>query len=230
VPGPTPVRSIRTIGVTLALSLALSACSAPANSTPKDETSASAAPAVSATPTASVAPTASEAPAASPPADQGPQALDGVPTAAPEGWTAGTCNGLNLATPSGWTVEGDAVHLGVFNLDEPAVTVGTGDAAQVIPQTIFFGCNGKWDWDGSWQTDESADFYELNVEGMEFASVSVHPHASAQDRALIDGEFFEATIRLVTPEQDYYTIAFTLPVDGRGLDFVREVVSSLSVA
>lgn len=211
-------KNLLAAALSAALLVTLAACSAPAPATSplKDST---AAPAASATPTPT--PDTSTADV-----DLLPY-LDGVADAAPDGWSAGSCAGLTYAYPAGWTFTPEPTYQMFENEAEPALATTSEVSTDTLSQTITLSCGGKSDWDGSWDGTD-AESYRLDIKGAKYAAVLVQPHLSAAD-VYMDGEYFNASIQILTSEQDYFEVGLTLPANGKGYDMVRAVASSLSI-
>ncbi|WP_129590499.1 hypothetical protein [Cryobacterium aureum] len=205
----------------MALLLSVAACSAP-----ETETASESAPIATATPTATTAPE-------SMPVDLLPL-LDGVAAAAPEGWVAGTCEGLSFSSPADW--EDASFNAGVrsfINYAEAALIVENPERSTSLGQSIAFACEGeKTDWYGGWDAEDGTESFRLDVSGAAYAAIKVtplKPYNETTEGVTLSGTIFDARIHLVTPDMDYYTVTLTLPANNSAYDLVRQVASSLNL-
>lgn len=214
-------RDLLVVLLSATLLTALTACSAPDTAPSGAQTESGASPTA----------TTSATPGTEGKVDSLP-IFDGVTDAAPEGWVAGACDALSFSTPSDWfAMPVDKPYLEFTKGLDFALSVTDETSTRSIQQTIRVSCNeANSDWDGSWEESEGAEWSRLDVEGAEYAAVTVQPHADATATGgTVPGELFKSMIQIVTAEGVYYTVHFTLPANDSSYDVVGQVASSLDV-
>jgi hypothetical protein len=157
--------------------------------------------------------------------------LEGVPETTPAGWSAGACDRLSFNAPAGWLLDADEATIKVY-LD-PSMKALEGpiaDGSQAVEKTVAFRCGyDKTDWNGSWQAEEGAESYRLDIPGAQYAGVLINHLDATEMNMTIPGQVIEGSFQIVTPERDYYGVAFTLPANDASYEVIRQVASGISI-
>ena len=179
--------------------------------------------------------------ACAPPPPEPPQAenldqrplLDDVATHPPEGWVTDSCDALNFARPADWlALRISAPFVAFLNPSENAMEMPSDEGVVRHGEVVSFSCKTELsEWDGAWDEGDDAKTYRLNIDGADYAAVTMYlsPDTPAPGNETIPGEFLKATIHMVSQDNDYYYVDLELPPQESSYKFIREVASGLSL-
>lgn len=164
--------------------------------------------------------------------------LDGVVAGVPAGWAPATLGPLQFAVPAGWTDLGMTSPAGwdyrtyVHALTPAAAALealaASPDGATVVTRTLEVSAlQSASTWQGGWADMTGEQGYRLDVPGAALAGVDVVTEPAFEGATV---EIIRAQVHLQTEAGAYVLVELTAPAGEAGLAEVRALVGTFALA